>query len=197
MPEHELYIKPNMLLILLRNLNPREGLANGTRLLALGLHARGKLLKAKIISGSAEHRGRVVLIPRIDLIADETLYPFKWARRQFPVRAAFALTINKAQGQSLRRVGVFLNEACFAHGQLYVTCSRVGTPDDLRFVLRRDAASGRFLTRNVVYQEALTASTSDPAPLVYSATNDVGELDVDMGEALGDRDSDTDDDLDQ
>lgn len=64
----------------------------GTRLLAIALHANDKLLEARIISGSDEHRGRVVLLPRIDIYPEEGVYPFKWCRRQFPVRAAFAMT---------------------------------------------------------------------------------------------------------
>ena len=35
------------------------------------------------------------------------------------------MTINKSQGQTLQNVGVWLNDTCFAHGQLYVAMSRV------------------------------------------------------------------------
>ena len=41
-------------------------------------------------------------------------------RRQFPVKLAFAMTINKSQGQSLQHTGLWLPEPVFAHGQLYV-----------------------------------------------------------------------------
>ena len=58
--------------------------------------------------------------PKIKLVSEESDLPYAWARRQFPVRIAFAMTINKAQGQTLERVGVYLREACFSHGQLYV-----------------------------------------------------------------------------
>ncbi|XP_063921237.1 uncharacterized protein LOC135136038 [Zophobas morio] len=58
--------------------------------------------------------------------------PFTFKRLQFPVRLAFAMTINKAQGQSLRVAGLNLGSPCFSHGQLYVACSRVGTPKTLR-----------------------------------------------------------------
>ena len=44
----------------------------------------------------------------------------------------------------------------FAHGQLYVAASRVGRPAHIRFALDRDATTGTFRTRNVVYREALT-----------------------------------------
>ena len=43
------------------------------------------------------------------------------------------MTINKAQGQTLRRVGVYLEHAAFSHGQLYVAASRVGDPRALQF----------------------------------------------------------------
>ena len=55
-------------------------------------------IRCTIISGHEAHRGRDVLIPRIDLSPDDTMYAFKWTRRQFPVRVAYAMTINKSQG---------------------------------------------------------------------------------------------------
>ena len=158
MPAHEFVFKPFIPIMLLRNLNPAQGLCNGTRLLALRLRSHGKLLEAQIMSG--RDKGRVVLLPRIDLTPEEGTFPFKWKRRQFPVRAAFVMTINKSQGQSLRSVGVYLPQPCFSHGQLYVACSRVGHPDHLCFALLPDEDTGEFRTRNVVYKEALTCVTA-------------------------------------
>ena len=48
---------------------------------------------------------------------------FQLKRRQFPVHLAFSITINKAQGQSVRRVGIDLRVPVFSHGQLYVALS--------------------------------------------------------------------------
>lgn len=46
---------------------------------------------------------------RISLIPTSTTdFTFKFRRRQFPVRLAFAITINRAQGQSVKYVGVDL-----------------------------------------------------------------------------------------
>ena len=59
------------------------------------------------------------------------------------------MTINKSQGQTLKIAGLDLTLPCFSHGQLYVGCSRVGSPQNL-FIL---APNGK--TRNIVYPEAL------------------------------------------
>ena len=69
------------------------------------------------------------------------------------------MTINKAQSQTLRRVGIYLERPCFAHGQLYVAASRVGDPAHLRFAVAPDKA-GEYRTKNVVYREALTDLTA-------------------------------------
>ena len=138
--------------MLMRNLNPKMGLCNGTRLIFQRL-LKNHLLECKIVGG--EYRNRKVLIPRITLQPKEREFPFEWSRRQFPVRVAFAMTINKSQGQTLQNVGVWLNEPCFAHGQLYVAMSRVGSPKDIKFAIRqRDGFPGNH-TSNVVYKEVL------------------------------------------
>ena len=67
------------------------------------------------------------------------------------MRLAFAISINKAQGQGqfFKVVGVDLSSSCFSNGQLYVACSRVGSAENL-FVC---AAAGE--TKNIVYPKAL------------------------------------------
>ena len=64
--------------------------------------------------------GSRFFLPRIPMSSDGGALPFKLMRRQFPVKLAWAMTINKAQGQSLGRAAIILPEPVFAHGQLYV-----------------------------------------------------------------------------
>ena len=88
-------------------------------------------------------------IPRVNLYPDPGEYGFDWSRRQFPVRLAFVTTINKSQGQGFDRVGVWLDEPVFTHGQLYVALSRAKSPNNLRVAMPGDT------TANIVYQEVL------------------------------------------
>ena len=152
LPTHRLFFKPGMPLMLMRNLNPKMGLCNGTRLIFERLH-KNHLLECKIVGG--EYRDRRVLIPRVSLQPKDREFPFEWSRRQFPVKVAFAMTINKSQGQTLQNVGVWLNDPCFAHGQLYVAMSRVGSPRDIKFAIRQRDGFPENHTSNVVYKDVL------------------------------------------
>ena len=77
--------------------------------------------------------------------SNEDAFPFIMTRRQFPVRLAFAMTVNKAQGQTLKKVGVYLNEPVFGHGQLYVAMSRSGDPQSTKlFIKDIENKQGKF-----------------------------------------------------
>ena len=149
---HRLLIKEGMPLMLLRNLNPKMGLCNGTKLIFDKIHNH-HLLECTIAGG--EHKGRKVLLPRITMRPKDLEYVFEWSRRQFPVRVGFAMTINKSQGQTLQNVGVWLSEPCFSHGQLYVAVSRVGSPKMIKFAIRKIDNNPFNYTRNIVYKEVL------------------------------------------
>jgi hypothetical protein len=164
---HSLRLKRHAVLILMRNLAPTRGLSNGTRLLLLDvLETR---LRCVILTGKAAHVSNIVLIPRIWFILDPPNaagFPCKWRRRQFPVRLAWSMSINKSQGQTLACVAVclafFAKEGddestpmrCFAHGQLYVALSRVGDPEHLTLFLGREDLDS-LSTYNVVLRQVL------------------------------------------
>ncbi|TBU13529.1 PIF1-like helicase [Hamiltosporidium tvaerminnensis] len=134
-PLHALYLQKGAIIMLLRNLNTESGFFNGTRLIVY-----------------------YIFLQRIDLTSDAGL-PFQLKRRQFPIRLAFAMIINKAQGQTLYKVGIFLPTPDFGHRQLYVAFSRVRSLNDVKVYIKDTAEQGKILpgsdkifTKNVVYK---------------------------------------------
>ncbi len=104
--------------------------------------------------------GQRVFIPRVDLIPSEDEFPVTIRRRQFPIRPAFAMTINKSQGQTFEKVGIYLPSPVFSHGQLYVAFSRATSKENVRIKIQETERPGRIMsnsdkvfTVNCVYRE--------------------------------------------
>ncbi|MBW0552890.1 hypothetical protein O181_092605 [Austropuccinia psidii MF-1] len=120
-PAHLLESKKGIPDMLLRILNVAKGLVNDTRLLVQDI--KWHVLKCLIMTGA--RKGIEVLTPKIKLNLEENdELGINFTRYQFPVTVAFAITINKSQGQSLAIVGVYLQTHVFAHGRLCVALSR-------------------------------------------------------------------------
>jgi hypothetical protein len=158
MPPHKLNLKISAIVMLLRNLDFKRGLCNGTRLVVRRLYSY--IIEAEIISGS--HVGNIELIPRIVLKSKGHELPFKQLRLQFPLRLAYCMTINKSQGQTFKKVGLFLSAPVFSHGQLYVAMSRVSRLRDLKVKIFESPYQGKlfnnrdqYFTKNVVFRELL------------------------------------------
>jgi len=149
MPHHALRLKVGAPVMLLRNLDPKGGLCNGTRLQITQLAKQ--VVQAKVITG--DRIGDIVLIPLINLTPSDTKLPFKMRRRQFPLSVAFAMTINKSQGQSLEQVGLYLPKPVFSHGQLYVALSRVTSKKGLKILILDKDGNMQKQTTNVVFKE--------------------------------------------
>ena len=77
----------------------REALCNGTRMI-FDTTINNKLLRCTIV-GTAKQ----VLKPRITFRPKDGQFPFQWCRRQFPITASFATTINKDRLSSSSEYG--------------------------------------------------------------------------------------------
>ncbi|XP_008180161.1 ATP-dependent DNA helicase PIF1-like [Acyrthosiphon pisum] len=110
LPPYRLTLVVGSVVMLLRNLDPKIRLCNGTRLVVTEL--RRNNFKARLLADAGEGQDDIV-IPRIPLSSsgDDDL-PFTMRRVQFPVRLSFAMTINKSQGQTFDRVGLLLPSRC-------------------------------------------------------------------------------------
>jgi ATP-dependent DNA helicase PIF1 len=154
LPPHVLIVKINCPVILLRNLDPNNGLCNGTRLMVRAF--QDNAIDAEIVGG--QHQGKRVFITRIPMSpSDDISLPFKLKRKQFSIRLSFTMTINKAQGQTIPNVGIYLPEPVFSHGQLYIALSRGVSRSTTRVLAKpsQELDSTGNTTKNIVYKDVL------------------------------------------
>lgn len=168
LPAHQLILKENCPVMMLRNLDPSKGMCNGTRLICRKFNKH--VIMAQIAVGEhKEDKGDIVFIPCIPLQpSDPKLYPIQFTRHQFPIRLCFAMTINRAQGQTLDIVGVNLQQPMFSHGQLYVALSHATTSSKIKVILEICYYTKNKIvtsTKNIVYNEILNEAHSNPTEI--------------------------------
>ena len=110
---------------------------------------------------TGSHTGKQVLIPKLKLAPSDINLPFVLHRTQFPVRLSYSMTINKSQGQTFDKVGIFLPAPVFSHGQLYVAFLRARMINDVTVSIisteKQQVIEGKHTTINVVYKEILSS----------------------------------------
>jgi ATP-dependent DNA helicase PIF1 len=78
LPPHVLKLKKNCPIILLHNIDPANGLCNGTRLVVC--HFQKNVNDAEIVLG--QHAGKRVFLPMIPLCpSDDEMFPFRFKRK--------------------------------------------------------------------------------------------------------------------
>lgn len=147
LPPHALKLKVGCLIMVIRNLDCKNGVCNGTRLIVTDL--KENLIIAKILT-AGKFKGNIIAIPRITFESDIRL-PIKFNVKQFPVKLTYACTINKSQGQTYNHLGVLLSKGVFTHGQLYVALSRCRNQQNISIFFDEIKTT----TANIVYKEIL------------------------------------------
>jgi ATP-dependent DNA helicase PIF1 len=91
LPSHKLVLKVNCIVLLIRNLNTKEALVDGTRMRIKFMHRNA--IDSEVLTRTA--RNKRILIPRINLTYSGTILPFNFQRTQSPIIPAFAITKDK------------------------------------------------------------------------------------------------------
>jgi ATP-dependent DNA helicase PIF1 len=97
--------------------------------------------------------GKKVCIPKLSLTPSDVRITFKFQWRPFSITICFAMTINKSQWQSLKKVGIYFPSPVFSHGQLYVAISKGASSDGLKMLISDENDRDTNMTSIVVYRE--------------------------------------------
>ena len=158
--------------MLLRNISAVSNDCNGSRYVVREIRSKVIVL-TRLTDGSTFFCFRVTLEP-----TDARSSPVRFARHQCPLRVCFACTIQKAQGQSLQRMGAFLPNPVFSHGALCVALSRASDPNHVTMCIYDRHGNPTRRCRNIVYQEVLRRQHQHNAASVRDADHRDSETEV-------------------
>jgi ATP-dependent DNA helicase PIF1 len=152
----------------MRNLNKKLRLTNNTRLEILSVGTKYVTVQTLGTRREVHHIPRISFTFRMN-----SRSPIVVTRLQFPLRLAYAITFNKAQGQTLEKVlidgrtrkhRIHESHGAFTHGHLNVALSRVKTRHALAILVDKhnlveNAITKKMdaLTANVVYSSIIHA----------------------------------------
>ena len=140
-----LSLKEGCPIMLLYDMAPGSGMCEGSRGIVTTIGIR--VLKIRMLSGQTG------LVPKIPVHSTDGIQ-----RLQFPVTLAFAMTIEKAQGQTFSTIGIDLRRPCFRHGQLYLALSRANRAAGIKCIVGSTSDTNtEGKTKNIVYREVVSA----------------------------------------
>ena len=130
--ESVLNLKIGAQVILLKNLNVKEGLANGSRGVVVAFEKQLDALTNQYISLPMVRftNGSTYVIGYHDFSTTLDMDCLVAVRKQIPLKLGWGITIHKAQGMTLDRAVIHLDKA-FVPGHAYVALSRVKSLDGL------------------------------------------------------------------
>jgi hypothetical protein len=146
-PPHSLVLKVNDICFLTHSISKKEKLAKNSRVRIVSI-SRYMIRICSLETNPTYHS-----IPRVRFRFKLPYYAsFYMLRTQFPLRLAYAMTIDKSQGQSMNKVIIDIRNSSFSHGQSYVAFSRVRDANNVLLFCQSDQKDGSCLhIQNVVY----------------------------------------------
>ena len=153
-PNHELELQVGDLCTLMRNVSREDRLLNNTKCFVRAITPHFVHIQPVDADGL---RDKVYPVPRFLFKFRAPRLGLPVYRRQFPLRVSFAMTINRAQGQTFDKCILDLRASVFSHGQLYVALGRVRRGSDvLIYGQEATRVNGTQLTRNVISPSLLS-----------------------------------------
>ena len=161
-PPHILKLCVGDICYLMRTLGRKTKLATNKCVRILALHKVG--MKEQTIEND-NSPGEVHFIPRIrfrfTLSYGES---YEVTRTQFPLQLAYAISINKSQGQQYEDILFDTTHQAFTHGHLYVALSRITEYNKISFFTFKSSVvisdtntddDNKILLQNIVYHDLL------------------------------------------
>jgi len=146
-PNHKLVLKKGDICFLLRTISKKDHLSKNTRVKIQ------RITRYRIIISTLDAHPKIHSIPRIRFKVPH-ISGFSLIRTQFPLALAYAMTKNKAQGQSLQWSINDIRSPSFSHGQEYVALSRPVDFDQVAiFCTENQCNEDSVFITNIVYPE--------------------------------------------